>query len=430
MTALDSAREEGSHRWPQFLPDGRHFLFTVRSGLAEQRGVYLSDLDGKTRRRLIPSDANARYVAPGYLLFLNDDTLVGQPFDPERLELSGQPVPIAARVGRGSRGDGAFSASNAGTLAYAGATLRPGRLTWYDRSGTRLGEVGLEGEHDIPDFRLSPDGSRLAASLVDPKVSVPNIWLTDLARGATSRFTVGPALNAGVAWSPDSLRIAFRSNRKGLIEFFERSAGLGGVDQPLLLEQAARAAGLGDSNLVPSDWSPDGQHIAVVGSVPSDLWLLPVDQNRKPARFTRSPSDQMHANFSPDGRYIAYTSNESGRYDVYVEPLPQSDRKFQISTNGGYEPRWRADGQEIYYLSEDLKLMAVSVSSGAVPFGVPRLLFQTEVHAGVESFRTHYVPNRDGTRFLVHTRSGELLPVPITVVLNWTAGVEAMSPDR
>ena len=129
----------------------------------------------------------------------------------------------------------------------------------------------------------------------------------------------------------------------------------------------------------------------------------------------------MHANFSPDGRYIAYTSNESGRYDVYVEPLPQSDRKWPISPNGGYEPRWRADGREIYYLSEDRKLMAVSVSSGAVPFGVPRLLFQTEVHAGVDSFRTHYVPDRDGTRFLVHTRSSELLPVPITVVLNWTA---------
>ena len=121
----------------------------------------------------------------------------------------------------------------------------------------------------------------------------------------------------------------------------------------------------------------------------------------------------MHANFSPDGRFIAYTSNESGRYDVYVEPLPQSDRKWLISPNGGYEPRWRADGREIYYLSEDRKLMAVSVSSGAVPFGVPQLLFQTVVHAGVDSFRTHYVPDRDGTRFLVHTRSGEpITPIP------------------
>ena len=132
----------------------------------------------------------------------------------------------------------------------------------------------------------------------------------------------------------------------------------------------------------------------------------------------------MHANFSPDGRFIAYTSNESGRYDVYVETLPPSDRKWPISTNGGYEPRWRADGREIYYLSEDRQLMAVPVSSGAAPFGVPRPLFQTEVHAGVNLSRTHYVPSRDGTRFLVHTRSRDLVPVPITVVLNWQAGLK------
>ena len=251
VTELDSSRQEGSHRWPQFLPDGRHFLFTVRSGLADQRGVYVGALDGKTRHLLIRSDGNARYAAPGYVLFLDEDTLLGQSFDHERLELVGQPIPIAARVGRNSRGDGAFSTSSAGTLAYAGASLRPGRLTWFDRSGNPLGVVGPDGEHDYADFRLSPDETRVAASLVDPKMGVPDIWLIDLVRGGEQQFTFGPAVNVNAAavWSPDGGRIAFRTNRKGLIELYQKSAGAGGNDQPLLPEDVARAAGVASSNL-------------------------------------------------------------------------------------------------------------------------------------------------------------------------------------
>jgi Tol biopolymer transport system component len=423
VTELDSGRE-GSHRWPQFLPDGRHFLFTVRSGVADQRGVYVGAVDEPTRHLLIRTDGNASYAAPGYLLFLDQDTLLAQSFDAARLELAGQPMPVAARVGRGSRGDGAFSTSSAATLAYAGTTLRRGRLAWFDRNGNPLGVIGPEGEYDYADFRLSPDESRLAASRVDPTVSVPNIWVTDLGRGGTSPFTLGPAFNAAAVWSPDGGRIAFRTNRNGVTEQYQKSAGAGGSDQPLLTEAAARAAGVGSTNLVATDWSPDGQFIALVSGSPTNIWLLPLASDKKPVGLVRSPSDQMHANFSPDGRFIAYTSNESGRYDVWVETLPPSDRKWPISTNGGYEPRWRADGREIYYLSEDRKLMAVSVSPGTVPFGAPRSLFQTEVHAGVNVSRTHYVPSRDGSRFLVHTRSRDLAPVSITVVLNWTAGLK------
>jgi Tol biopolymer transport system component len=423
VTELDSSRQEGSHRWPQFLPDGRHFFFTVRSGLAEERGVYISDRDGKTRRLLIRSDVNVLYASPGYILYLDGDTLLGQPFHNERLELAGQPIPIAARVGRSSRGSGAFSVSTAGTLAYAGSMLRLGRLTWFDRTGKPQGAVGPDGERDYSDFRLSPDETRLAASMVDPKVGVPDVWLTDLVRGGTSRFTFGPALNAAPIWSPDGKRIAFRTNRKGLVEIYQKSAGAGDNGEPLAAEDTLRAAGLGLSNLVPSDWSSDGRYIGLTSSVPSDMWLLSV-ADKKPVRLARSPSDQMHPNFSPDVRFIAYTSNESGRFEVYVETLPLSDRKWPISTNGGYEPRWRADGREIYYLSEDRTLMAVSVSSGATAFGVPKPLFRTQVHEGVTSYRTHYVPSRDGSRFLMHVRSGDVAPVAITVVLNWTAGLK------
>jgi Tol biopolymer transport system component len=245
--------------------------------------------------------------------------------------------------------------------------------------------------------------------------------LIDLVRGGEQQFTFGPmaSINATAVWSPDGGRIAFRTNRSGVTTLYQKSAGAGGDDQRLLPDDVARATGVSANNLTLSDWSPDGQLIAFSSGVAADLWLLPLADNKKPFSLVRSPGNQMHANFSPDGRFIAYTSNESGRYDVYVETLPSSDRKWPISINGGYEPRWRADGREIYYLSENRQLMAVPVSSGPKPFGVPRPLFQTDVHTGVSLLRTHYVPSRDGTRFLVQTRSRDLLPVPITVVLNW-----------
>jgi WD40 repeat protein len=151
--------------------------------------------------------------------------------------------------------------------------------------------------------------------------------------------------------------------------------------------------------------------------------MLPLTGDRRPVKFLATPADEMHGNFSPDGRFVAYTSNESGRYEVYVQTFPLSDKKWQVSTNGGYEPRWRSDGREIYYLSEDRKLMAVSVGPGP-SFGVPHTLFQTRVPAGVNSNRTHYVPSRDGRRFLVNTQIGDPSPNPITVVLNWTSGLK------
>jgi serine/threonine protein kinase len=418
VTHLDSSKNEGSHRWPQFLPDGRHFLFTARGGLADHGSVYVGSLDEEQRHSILRLDGNAHYVAPGYLLFLDADILVAQPFDSDQLVLSGQPTPLEAHVGRSSRGNGAFSASMSGTIAYARAMLRTGRLTWCDRSGTTLSTVGLDGDHDYADFRLSGDDRRLAASLVDPKLGVPDIWLFDLVRGGGSRLTFGPALNAAPVWSPQSDRIAFRTNRKGVIELYQNSAVAGGNDEPLVSEDVARRAGVGQSTLLPTDWSSDGERLALVAGEPSDIWLLTMADPTKPVRFVQSPGDQMHANLSPDGGFVAYTSNESGRFDVYVQSLRPPAGKWPISVNGGYEPRWRADGRELYYLSDDQTLMAVPVSPGAVPFGVPRPLFQTQVHGGVSSLRTHYVPNRDGSRFLIHRRSQDVAPTTLTVVLN------------
>ena len=296
-----------------------------------------------------------------------------------------------------------------------------GRLAWIDRSGNPIGSLDTP-EGDYTDFRLSPDETRLAASLADPKNNVVDIWVTDLARGSTSRVVAdGGAVTAAAVWSPDGTRLAFRSNRTGVIELYERSAAGGGVDRPVLSRDAYPAGKPGIS-LVATDWSPDGRQLIcsapTVGSR-NDLWLLPLGKDPKPVKFIASPADEMHGNFSPDGRLVVYTSNESGRFEIYVDTVPRSDRKCSVSTNGGYEPRWRADGREIYYLSEDRKPMAVPVGAGP-SFGVPKALFQTRVPAGVTANRTHYAPGRDGQRFLVNMVT-DAPASPITVVFNWTA---------
>jgi eukaryotic-like serine/threonine-protein kinase len=419
ITKVDTIMK--AHRWPQFLPDGRHFLFHVQSGDGEHRGIYVGSLDGGIQKFLLHTESSAVYASPGYLLHVDGDTLLGQAFDAARLEVRGEPFTVAEHVGRSTGFSIGASTSGTGMLAYAAAILHRGRLTWFDRAGNALDSVGVEG--DYSDFRLSPNGQMLAVSLVDPKAWNPDVWLIDLVRGGPSRFTVGSALNAAPVWSPDGARIVFRTNRNGQTELYAKSAGGGGNEEVVLTNETQHAAGIDSPNLVCSDWSPDGRYI--IGSVPQqttgdDLWLIPLGGDKKPFKFLGPPSDQLHANFSPDGRFVAYSSNESGRFQVYVQTFPLSDRKWQVSTDGGYEPRWRGDGREIYYLSEDRKLMAVAVGAGP-SFAVPKILFQTRVPEGVTSRRTHYVPSRDGQRFLINTQSNDALPNPITVVFNWQA---------
>jgi Tol biopolymer transport system component len=188
------------------------------------------------------------------------------------------------------------------------------------------------------------------------------------------------------------------------------------------LEETERNVGLTSTQIYPTDWSPDGKNLVFSAYSPADLWILSLSEPRETARVLGAPADQLHANFSPDGRFVAYSSNESGKFEVYVQTFPFSDRKWLISTSGGYEPRWRRDGREIYYLSEDGNLAAVTTTLGSTPaFGVPQVLFRTRVQPGVHALRTHYVPTGDGSRFLIQTSSGEPTPTSITVVLNWAA---------
>ena len=427
VTTVDGSRKEATHRAPQFLPDGLHFLYSILGGA--QHGVYVGSIEDKTTKKLlVPLDTSAIFASPGYLLFVNDGTLMGQSLDAERLELTGQPFIVADHVGRDTAFMSAVSASRTGTIAYAGVVSQNGRLTWVDRDGNPAGAATGIPEGDYVDFRLSPDDKTLAASLADSKTGGVTIWLTDLASGRTQLFASGGAVTASAVWSPDGSRLAYRSNRNGVVEFFLKSAAGGGSDQPLFLVEAYRTAQVRSFNIVPTDWSPDGRYIVFYVPDPvsgNDLWRLPIAGDRKPVRFIASPKDQMHGALSPDGHLVAYTSNESGKYEVYVETFPErSDRKVVVSANGGgYEPRWRADGREIYYLSGDRKLMAISVGPDA-SFGIPKPLFQTRVLAGVTPNRIHYAPSRDGQRFLLNTQIGDASPNPITVLSNWTAGLK------
>jgi Tol biopolymer transport system component len=283
VTELDASRQEGSHRFPQFLPDGRHFLFSARSSLTDQTGVYAGSLDGKTKKLLIRGNSIALYAPSGHVLFLDGDTLMGQAFDAERLELRGQAFLVEGGVGRSSTGNGSYSVSGTGTLAYAGTLSTPGRLTWFDRGGNPSDSAGPPG--DYPDFRLSPDQTRLAASLADLKTGLPDIWITDLTRGSSAPFTFGPSVNASPVWAPDGARIIFRTNRTGgFTELYAKSARGGGKEEPVLSQTVARASGVLSTNMQLSDWSPDGRQLLFSATTSSDydLWLLPLAGDPKP----------------------------------------------------------------------------------------------------------------------------------------------------
>jgi Tol biopolymer transport system component/predicted Ser/Thr protein kinase len=412
--------DESSHRYPHFLPDGHHFLY-ISLGPNGQASLYSASLEDRGRQLAARIRNNAVYAAPGYLLFAEADTLFGQSFDARRLRASGQQFHVAEHVGHSTTHLSAVSASATGVIAYAGTLSPKGTLTWFDRAGQPGDSPVPEGYYS--DFRLSPNEKSLAASLLNARTGAIEVWITDLTRGSIDRVArEGASINATPIWSPDGAQLVFRTFG-GVVEFYQRSAFGGGDDQVVLSDKMTRAAGLQSTSLVNTDWSPDGKSILFSPQNPTsgrDIWLLPLTGNKKPVKLLASAADEMHGNFSPDGRLIAYTTNESGKFQVNVQTLSLSNRTWHVSTNGGSEPRWRADGREIYYLSHDKKLMAVAVGEGP-SFGIPRVLFQTRVPTGVTATRTHYVPSRDGKRFLINTQSVDTPSTPITVVTNWAA---------
>jgi len=421
VTALDAARRESRHIGPVFLPDGRHFLY-VRGGKPESTGVYLGSLDAKPEHqaatRLLATGATMDFVPfedgrSGEILFLHQGTLSAQQFDLRRLELSGQAVPIAEQVGA-YLSAGRFSASRTGALVYrTGGAAGLNKLAWFDRKGTILG-TPTDAFYGSQTLRLSPDGSR--AVVRHPEASGSNLWLANLARGGRTRFTYSKAgVDDYPAWSPDGTKIAFSSTRGGHADLYQRASNGAGEDELLLKSERDK---------YPWDWSRDGRFLLFHETNPmggTDLAVLPMDSQgrRKSVLFLSSEFFSVNARFSPDGRWVAYTSNESGSYEIYVRPFPAPEGgggKWMVSQGGGVYPAWRRDGKELFYLRQDGELMAADVSANGAAFqsGIPRLLFKAAFGAGWDV-------DSDGTKFLFAIGGEEAAQSPFTVVLNWTS---------
>ena len=415
VTRVDA--QQGSHRFPQFLPDGRHFLYYA-SGSTEVRGLYAGQTEGGTAERLLDADALGVYAASGHLLFVRQGRLIAQEFDPARLAFSGTPVPIdEQRVVVGTATAVGLSASAAGPIVYrAGLPTGQRQFIWFDRSGRELGKVGDPDSADPQDSLLSPDGRRLGFDrIVNGNADV---WMFDLGSGLLSRSTFDMAADFGPIWSPDGSRIVFTSDRKGVFDLYLKPVAGAGQEELLLATP---------QNKSPVDWSPDGRFVLYRSPGPTtgfDLWAVPVDGERKPFPVVQTNSEERDGQFSPDGKWIAYQSNESGRVEVVIQPFPGPGGKLQVSTNGGAQVRWRRDGKELFYIALDGRLMAVPIRLAAngqsVETGTSVPLFATRVGGAVQgTSQPQYSVSADGQRFLMNTVTGEASVAPITVLLNW-----------
>jgi eukaryotic-like serine/threonine-protein kinase len=409
-----------SHINPVFLPDEKHFLYEV-TGNAEVAGAYIESLDDSETRRLPdlrrgPGDTTIRaaFMKSGYVLFARQTTLFAQPFDLKNLQLTGTPVVVAEGIDPGSK----LSASDDGTIVYRSvSTTRSStrQLVWTDRSGKEVEKVAEPDTGDPSNPALSPDGRKLA--LMRTVSGGNDIWLVDLGLGGLSRFTFGSAGEHRPIWSPDGSTLIFNSNRP-VFDLFRKPVTRGGAEQLVLASQQAK---------VPMDWSSDGRFLMYRTLDPKtsqDLWVLPMTGDTKPYPIVHSNFVESQGQFSPDAKWIAYQSNESGRYEIYVQPFPGLEGKFQISTNGGAQPRWRSDGKELFYIGLDDRLMAVPIQSSSggetLQPGMPFPLFMTRVGGAltVVTKQQQYVVSRDGQRFLM-SNIVEGPASPIVVILNW-----------
>lgn len=416
--------EARTARWPLFIPtpDGRSFLFQVRHEDAEVRGVYLGSLDTPSSRRLVASPWGAKY-APGYVLFLDGPTLLAQPFDVGRGELGGTPTALARDVGGSTSGHGAFTVSTTGVLAHARSFATATELRWVNRDGTTMDTVAPSAEY--VDFHLSPDESQLAFSRVDPETQAPDVWVLDLGRRTTSRITSHPMTDASAVWSPGGDQMVFRSNRTGGTgtELFLISPKPGATEQRRYGAPEQRATGRPTSNVVGWDWSRDDRIVLHQPTEETgfDILAFSASGDLAVTPLAGSVANEAQGVVSPDGRWLAYTSDESGTYEVYVQSFNDGAQKTLVSVKGGAEPRWRRDGRELYYVQPDGMLMRVPIRQGAgFDAAAPAPLFKTTISRTVNPYRMNYIPSADGTRFLMRAPVDQA-PPSITVVLNWTS---------
>ena len=424
VPATKAAPGQG-HRWPEFLPDGRQFIFSVYPGPRDALGVYVASVEGGDPVRLLATETAAAYAPPGYLLHVSQGVLVARSFDAARGTLAGETIPVAQPVGSdAAQFRGAFSVSATGVLTHRTGAPDRRQLVRVDRTGKVLDAIGAPDENALGFPELSADGQRLAVA----RAAQGNydVWLMDAGRDVPTRLTFDAAVDVAPLWAPDGRRLVFISNRNGVYDLFEKPAS-GGADEQLLLATP--------HDKVPVAWSPDGRFVLYSTQDPSnqsDLWVVPLTGERKPFPVVQTSFDEVQGQFSPDGRWLAYASNQSGRYEIYVRGFPESGGQWQVSTGGGIYPRWRPDGRELFYVAPDGRLMAAPIRMAsdqrALDPGAPVPLFSTRLASGANvaqagfASRAQYAVAPDA-RFLLNVAADDAVPPPITVVLNWTAGL-------
>lgn len=407
LTRIDVSHGEYAHVWPQFLPDGRHVLFTAtRPGAAGENQVWIASLDGAERSLVTTTTASARYVAPGWLFYTTAGGLMVQRFDPRLLKTTGTPVPIAERVGaNGPSGYAAVSVSSTGVLVYGAAPDTDTQITWRDRTGRIVQPLDLP-HSEAP--AISRDSTTLAMQRSLPQTG-PSVWTYDLRRKMAQRAIFDHSL--APVWSPDAKSIAFTARRNGhLDQLFRKTTGL---DEELLIETPGSFA---------TDWTRDGRFILFQGAGADTESRILTLADRTSKTLLASPGGAIYATVSPDGRWLAYSSAKSGAMEVYVRPFPTGDREWLVS-HGGSEPEWRADGGELFYITADRHLVAVPIRSGATfDPGEPQQLFTMNVQDLSVPFGTRrYAPMPDGQSFFVSELTSRAAPLPLTVVVNWPA---------
>jgi eukaryotic-like serine/threonine-protein kinase len=399
-TRLDLSTQEATHRWPRFLPDGRHFLYNIRSGKPQNSGIYVGCLDSNEKKRILPDLFRVEYASDS-LFFIRNRSLMVQPFDAKHFLLSGEPLPLIENVDISPTGYASFSVQSKEVLVYRSTLLPPKtQLTWFDEHGKSVSTVGPPGFYRS--VRLSPDGNRLAVSLMDQSKGSEDLWTIDLARSTFYRLTSDRASEFSPVWSPDGTQIIFGSDRDVAFTAYQKPASGSGKEE-LVIEPVSKWSAWP----FVEDWSQDGRYILYVRE--TDLWILQLFEQRKEVRYLESQFNKTQARFSPDGRYVAYTSDESGRWEIYVRPFPQASAgKWQISTVGGSQPQFSRDGKKMFYLSPDKELMQVEIRlAPAFEFGTPTALFQAPVELenpeagriGVQHGEC-YAPSLDGKHFL------------------------------
>jgi eukaryotic-like serine/threonine-protein kinase len=425
VTTFDQSRHDAVHSAPFFLPDGRHFMFAATSS-PNNGSTFVGSLDSTDVKLVLRGVIAAQYSPPGYLVFVRESTLMAQPFDATRIATSGDAVPISGvgdgitspdgkltkRNPAGVRPFGAgFGVSETGSLVYRSSIGAQTQLVWVDRAGQSAGVAAPPGLYS--NVALSADGQRLA---YDRNVPAGwDVWILDLQRRITSRFTFKPQINNVPVWSPDGRMVAFATTQNGGLDIYQRPSNASGPDEPLLKLNATPI-------VYPSDWSSDGRFLTYYrtnAKTGLDVWVLPLSGDRTPTPFLAAEFNESQAQFSPDGKWMAYVSDESGGPQIYVQSFPMLSGKFQISSDGGTQPRWRRDGKELFYLAPDRKMMAVTVRTGATfEAGTPQTLFETTLD--VAFLGPNYAVAADGQRFLLNTPV-ESASAPMTIVLNWPA---------